>query len=208
MNNHNDIFSNEFFSFISNFADTNPLELRLKMHGKEPDFDINDAICQIECRRKCRKKLSRFIQNEHFLFPSAIAAEQASHQAVGAYHAELISNGDNVLDMTAGLGIDSLSMSIKAASVKSCELDPHKAEILAHNSLALGCNNIEVITGDSVEFLKNSQDSYDVVFIDPARRGNDSSRLYNLHDCQPDVTTILPLILKRSQRLLIKASPP
>lgn len=154
MNNHNDIFSNEFFSFISNFADTNPLELRLKMHGKEPDFDINDAICQIECRRKCRKKLSRFIQNEHFLFPSAIAAEQASHQAVGAYHAELISNGDNVLDMTAGLGIDSLSMSIKAASVKSCELDPHKAEILAHNSLALGCNNIEVITGDSVEFLK------------------------------------------------------
>lgn len=49
--------------------------------------------------------------------------------------------------------------------------------------------------------------SFDVIFIDPARRGDQNARLYNLHDCQPDILSLLPLLRKRCDRLFIKASP-
>ena len=46
-----------------------------------------------------------------------------------------------------------------------------------------------------------------MIYIDPARRGKSQERLYALSDCEPDVLLLLPVLLKRCKRLIIKMSP-
>lgn len=68
--------------------------------------------------------------------------------------------------------------------------------------------NIRVINSDSVKFLlSESTESFDTVFIDPARRDSSNERVYNFHDCQPDILNLQKKILSADKRLLIKGSP-
>jgi 16S rRNA G966 N2-methylase RsmD len=210
-------FPDSFFRFIASHEAENPAELRLRYHGKPADFDVDLAITQIECRRKTAKKLRRFNSSQRVLFPSVVAAEQSSHESVASFHASLISPGSRIADMTAGLGIDVMAMAANAASVTAFELDPLKAACLTHNCHELGFVNIDVVNGDSVigvlggeEASKNIGDNskkYDYIFIDPARRGEFNSRVYNFHDCQPDIIRLHTELLSHCSTLIIKASP-
>lgn len=142
-----------------------------------------------------------------FIFPTLLSSEQASHQSIAYYHASLLEKDNNILDMTAGLGIDAISFARKGADVTAIELDKIKCEALQHNIKVEKKNNISVINADSVNWIKQSSYHFDAIFIDPARRGNDKARLYNLHDCSPDVVLLQDEIMSHCKRLLIKASP-
>lgn len=196
-----------FFDFIKSHENEDPASLRLRLHDKELGFDVNFAITQIECRKKCRKKLAGFLLNPRFLFPNEVSSEQASNEAVARFHAGLIEDCGSLLDMTSGLGIDVITMSRSARNVASCEIDKQKAMALKWNASILSAENITVLNVDSVEWLRDNDSVFDVIFIDPARRGDQNARLYNLHDCQPDILSLLPLLRKRCDRLFIKASP-
>ncbi len=218
----------EFTTFVKRNLKENPSSLRLKHHGKAENFDVDFAITQIECRQKTKKKLKSFIANDGFIFPTQLAAEQASHEAVARYHASLIGKDDSLacvglsspfegtsptekgvslLDMTAGLGIDVMSMSRCCDHTTACELDEIKAEALIHNCEVLGLKNVEIITGDSSEWVEKSEKYFDLIFIDPARRNEDNARTYNFHDCQPDILKLQEILPSKTSRLLIKASP-
>lgn len=200
--------SPEYLGFIKSNEKTDVSMLRMKCHGKPFGFNLEQALIQIECRQRCRLKLKNFISDPCFMFPSVIAAEQSSHQAIAVFHASLTECNGTVLDMTSGLGIDAITISGKVNEVIACELDPDKAEALAYNCKIRNINNIEVKNCDSIEFLKSyCSDRIDVIFIDPARRGTDNSRLYNLKDCLPDVLGMMPLLEEKGIRILIKASP-
>lgn len=199
--------SQDFFDFIAANSHADTTQLRLKGHGKNYDFDFDLAVTQITCRNKNKRKLGNFIVREKFLFPSELAAEQATHQAVAEFHRSIINENVSLLDMTAGLGIDVLSMAPKFREVTACELDTLKAEILKYNSDVCGINNLSVINTDSIKWLEENDYFFDIIYIDPARRGFDNSRVYNFHDCQPDILKNLKLLTGRSNRLFIKASP-
>ena len=192
--------------FIELYKSEDPIKLLLSLKQEDFSFDLKWAVNQIECRQKQTKKLSEFISNPLFLFPDTLAAEQASHQVVARYHASLISGNQKILDMTSGLGIDSLSLAAKN-NVTSLELDSLRAETLSQNAKVLNIDSITVINADSVEFLKNTNTVFDLIFIDPARRDNTNKKVYNLHDCLPDVINIQNLLLEKSEKILIKASP-
>lgn len=179
-------------------ADT--LKLMLK---SEPDlpFDKRFAVMQIECRKKAKNKIPELLANERFLFPKAISAEQCTHQQVAKFHASLFQPTDSVLDMTMGLGVDSYYISQRVASLKAIELDEEIAAAGAHNYA------FTVVNADSVAWLAQTDERFDAVFIDPARRGDGGARLYGLADCAPDVLSILPTIKAHAKRLYIKASP-
>lgn len=197
----------EFTAFVARNLKENPSTLRLRHYGKSENFDVDFAIVQIECRQKTKKKLKTFIAHDNFIFPTQLSAEQASNEAVARYHASLADEGSTLLDMTAGLGIDVMSMSRHCNQVTACELDELKAEALKHNCKVLGLHNISVVTGDSSELLLENENRFDIIFIDPARRGEDNARTYNFHDCQPDILKLQKILPAKTNRLLIKASP-
>ena len=191
--------------WIKAHANDDPLKLRLKYGG---DSEKEFAILQIECRRKAASKLSDTLSCEAFEFPTALSAEQCTSDMLAGYHARLIEDGVRVLDMTFGLGIDAFHLARKASVVDGVEISPEVAEAGQHNAAALGADNVKVICGDSMEVLGSlAPDSYDVIFIDPARRGDAGQRLYALSDCRPDVTALLPRMLEVAPKVIVKASP-
>lgn len=181
--------------------------LRLACRKRNFDFDVENAITQIECRKKTEHKLKNFLECSDFFFPDSISAEQASHQAIALYHASLMGDSKEVADLTAGLGIDVLTMAGKCLQCTAIELDSEKALTLKANAKALGIKNITVINQDSISFLSENNKKFDVIYVDPARRGADKQKVFNLRDCSPDVVTHQDLINSQAKRIFIKASP-
>lgn len=199
-------FDDNTWDWIEQHRDCDTTRLRLatrKNDGMSMDF----AILQIECRRKAAKKLAKTLQNPRFIFPTTLSAEQCTSDRLAEFHVSLIHAGDQLLDMTSGLGIDVFHLSSKASSVTAIDIVPEIAEALAINATTLKCDNVTAINADSCEYLRNSDAHYDVIFIDPARRGDGGKRLYALSDCHPNVIELLETIRKRCNRLIIKASP-
>lgn len=194
-----------FWKFVNDNAGGDAAKLRLKYHGVEGEFDYPFAITQIECRKKYAKKLRHTLAaNPEFLFPSALAGEQATSDLLATYHASLINDGDRVADLTAGLGIDASHLAERAKAVTAVEREDLKAECLEHNFGA----KLRVVNGDCREYLEGvDDDALDVAFIDPARRAADGSRVFALSDCEPDVIEMLALLRRKAKRLIVKASP-
>lgn len=166
-------------------------------------------ILQIEMRRKHGAKFARTLsENSRFVFPSSLAAEQATSDVIADFHATLIDDGWVVADLTSGLGIDAMAFARKAKAVVAIERNVDVAEALRGNSQQLG--NIEVITGDCRDIIGKwiaEGRRFDAVFVDPARRGVDGRRLFALSDCEPDVVAMMPDLGKITSRLIVKASP-
>lgn len=177
---------------------------RLKAAGNAEELN---RILQEECRARCSSKLYRTLECADFIFPSLLAAEQCTSDDIAARHAELVPPGSGVLDMTCGLGIDAFHIARRAASVTMIDINPATAEAARRNSRALGLDNVEVVCADSTQWLGLSNRHFDVIFIDPARRGAGGSRLFALKDCNPDVVTLLPLLRRHADKIIIKASP-
>ncbi len=195
----------EFCQWVASHIDDDPVKLRLKWQGKLPWANL--AILQIECRRKSRKKLAEELTCPTFFFPTALSAEQCTSDILADFHASLIRPGNTLLDLTCGLGIDVYHAACRASEVTAVDMNPEITEAVIHNAAALGRDNITAVTADCREFIKNTDKHYDVVFIDPARRGTNGERIYRLADCSPDVTSMLGDIAAVSNRLIVKASP-
>jgi len=185
-------------------ADVN--RLRLSHHG---DRAMDSVITQIDCRQRASKKLGNTLKlAPKFMFPSTISAEQCTSDALASVHARLCSGSHRVLDMTCGLGIDTFHIARMAGHVTACEINDETSQCAVHNAQLLGLQNVEIKTADSEEYLSGLKtDSFDCIFIDPARRGAYGKRLYALSDCKPDVARILPRLLEIAPRVVIKASP-
>ncbi len=168
---------------------------------------LDTAILQIECRRKSRKKLAEELACPTFFFPTALSAEQSTSDLLADFHASLIAPGSTVLDLTCGLGIDVYHAARRASEVTAVDINQEITDAIRHNSTALALDNVTAVTADCREFVKNTDRRYDVVFIDPARRGANGERIYRLADCSPDVTSMLTDIAAVSPRLIVKASP-
>ncbi|MDE6017548.1 MAG: class I SAM-dependent methyltransferase [Muribaculaceae bacterium] len=201
--------------FVRMHANDDVNTLRLKFAGKRNceknidfDFDIEFALTQIESRRKTKKKLPDFVSYPDFIFPTTLSAEQASNEAVARFHASLISSSSSLLDLTAGLGIDDMTFALKGIQVTACEIDSIKCEALQHNAKVMGISdNLSVVCGDSIDFISNHKDQFDVVFADPARRNETGGKIHALSNCKPDILAAMQDILSISNRLLVKCSP-
>lgn len=164
------------------------------------------AVIQIECRQKFGKKLADTLSaHPHWLFTSVLSGEQSTSDMLASFHASLIPEGAFVADLTAGLGIDCLHLSAKTKELTAIEIDRIKADALRQN---LHYPNVNVVCDDCRNFITNYHGAkFDVVFIDPARRGADGSRIFSLSDCHPDVTEMLPRLRKIADTLIVKMSP-
>ncbi|MCM1141163.1 MAG: class I SAM-dependent methyltransferase [Muribaculum sp.] len=203
--------SQDFFDFIRQHQHDDVNSLRLKYSGKvffESGLPLELAFIQIEARRKTKKKLPTFLSYPSFIIPSLVAAEQASNEAVANFHSSFVDPSSNLLDLTAGLGIDDMSFAKAGCKVTACDIDPMKCEVLTYNSKIIGTEgNLNIICQDSLEFLNNTSQSFDIIFADPARRSYQGKRLHALAECQPDILSGMQTIMSHTDRLMVKCSP-
>ncbi len=203
--------SEKMIEFVQEHENEDTTTMRLKYAGEKAtsfEFDLDFALIQIEARKKAKQKIPGFLANPYFVFPTLLSAEQASNEAVAKYHAKLIAGSSSILDMTAGLGVDDMSIAKTGVAVTACEIDQIKCEALEHNAKVMGLgDHILVVCEDSIEYIKTQNKTFDMVFADPARRSSTGSKVHALSDCQPDILASLDNILSIAPRLLVKSSP-
>lgn len=203
INNLND----DFYKFIENHKYDDALTLTLKKNVNS-DFPYDFAIDQIICRQKTRRKLFHWIQKNKFLFPTRLSAEQASNECVALYHALVAGKNKKILDMTAGLGIDAMTMSLYGNNVIAVELDKIKTDILKHNIKLLELKDFFIVNDDCINYLNQHNGKiFDIIFIDPSRRNDSNQRLYAFKDTVPDIISNFNLIKNKCSKLMIKGSP-
>lgn len=189
------------FQWIADHAAEDVTRLRLR-HGAERAADI----LQIECRRRFGGKLRHTLAaNPEFVFPTALAGEQSTSDALAAYHSSLLQEGERVADLTAGLGVDAMAMSLKA-NVVAVEMEQLKVDALRLNARHLP--QLTAVCADCRHWLaEQAEKAFSTVFIDPARRAADGGRVYALSDCEPNVVEMLGQLRRVCNRLIIKVSP-
>jgi len=200
-------FPEEFFDFVKAHCGDDPTKLRLRFHGDSRPW-IPSAINNIAALRKKRKfRLNDGTDFTPKIIPLELSAQQATSAQVAMLHSGLAKDSLNVLDMTFGLGMDARFLAMNPARhILGFDLREELVDAARVNFIDFP--NVEIRKGDSIKFLEGYEGKpFDMVFIDPARRGNEGERLYNLHDCQPDLIGLLPQIKRKSHRLMAKLSP-
>lgn len=201
------IYSDTFYDFVETHLNDDVSRLLLSASRYDENIDVRAAALQIQCRQKTAHKLTPLLAHPRFIFPDLISAEQASDWRVANYHACVIGGDKTIMDMTAGLGVDSIFLAGKGHQIISIDVDSNKADILRYNANLLRLKNIDVLTGDSVKFFRDKSYHIDSIFIDPARRNQNNQRTYALSDCQPDIVSIHREMLEMGMEVWIKASP-
>lgn len=194
-----------FTSFVQDHLDEDPAHLLLKYAGKT-DFDLKFAVQQIQARQKAKHKLPTWISNPNLLFPASISMEQASSEDTAMFKSTLV-NGHNMIDLTGGLGIDTYYLSKSFQKATYCEKQEILASLALHNFHQLDKDKFHVINGDSLNYLDKTQDTFDLLYLDPARRGEYNQKLYKLSDCEPDVVSNWHKLKSKSKSVMIKTSP-
>lgn len=192
------MINKEQIEFIKNNINADVRELALKK-GKVPF--LNDFILtQISSRQKAKKKLPNFYNNYDLIFPSSLSIQQSSSEQTAKYKSQLI-NGEKLIDLTGGFGIDSYYFSKVVKSVDLIEIDGELSKIVNYNFDKIDAKNINVLNADSEKVNLNS---YNWIYIDPDRRKS-GKKNFLIKDLKPDLNKIISANIE--SKYLIKMSP-
>lgn len=191
--------------FIRDNLQQQPAALMLQA-GRYPDLPVAELVQQIQARQKAISKLPSWAANLDLIFPANISVEQSSSEGTAAFKASLVT-GKLLVDLTGGFGADSYYFSKSFEQVIHVEQNQDLSEIANYNFNVLGAGNIQTIATTAAQFLQSFTGHADVLYLDPARRGGRSEKLHLLQDCEPDILGLLPVLLQKADKVLLKASP-
>ncbi|MGL4992777.1 MAG: THUMP-like domain-containing protein [Bacteroidales bacterium] len=198
-------FTKDIFQFIEDHKSEDPSRLILNAK-KYPSIDVPFCVEQIIVRRQVKDKLPSWSNNSRVLFPSKLASEQCSSEVAARYKQRLVMAANKGCDLTGGLGIDSSFLSKGCEKFYYFERYPLYCDVARHNFKELGLTQIEVIEGDSTKLFE-SLPQLDFIYVDPARRSDCNKRIFELTDCEPDVSALYYSLLNKAKRLIVKLSP-
>ncbi len=190
--------------FARRHLDADLAGLVLSAH-QYPDIAVRNVVPCIAALRKLRIKVPLWFRFDLDI-PPALSVEQASSEIAARFKASLFS-GQRMLDLTGGVGVDAFFWSASFEEVFYVERDPELAESARHNFALLGAKNIRVLTAEAESFLHFGTDTFDLIYLDPARRDENRQRMFRLEECSPNVLTLRERLLQRAPRVLIKAAP-
>lgn len=202
--------SAEFRQFVQDHLHEDPALLLLKF-GAKVSFDLKEAVQQISARKKASKKLSEWTSNPDIHFPSSISLEQSSSEETARFKAKEIS-GKYMIDLTGGFGVDSFYLSQTFDKAIYCEQQAELFQISKYNLELLEpleglSRKFDFFNGDGLEYLRDSDVHYDLIYADPARRGKGNQKLYKIQDCEPDLVSSWDLLKSKADQILLKYSP-
>lgn len=160
---------------------------------------------QVEGKQKSKNKLPAWFQKEGLLYPVRLSMEQCSSELTAQYKAQL-SKGENFIDLTGGFGVDSYFISQSFSKGVHCELNSELQTIVAHNFNTLGAN-IRSFNKDGLKHLQKTSKQFDLIYIDPARRGIRNQKVIRLEDYTPNILDHLDLLFEKGKQILLKTAP-
>jgi len=174
--------------------------LRSKLNSETKQIIANF----LKFKKKLEIKFPSIYKN--ILFINSKSFEQASSEAAAKFKASLIS-GEKGIDITGGLGIDTIFFSYRFQKFFYCEKNAEIFENFKRNLANFNITNIETLNLDGISFLQNCRDNeFDFIYVDPSRRNN-NDKIYELRKCEPDIIYNINLMLSKGSLVLAKISP-
>ena len=157
---------------------------------------------QVKYLQRAKHKLPRLYGAGCIIPPRAF--EQSSSEESACVKAI---SGESILDLTCGLGIDTMSFAERFDRVVALERDEVLARVVRYNLELLGIKNVEVVATTAEEYLSRCEEHFDWVFVDPDRRSAEGKKMVRMEDCSPNVLEQMSNIERIASRLGVKLSP-
>ncbi|MDP4239182.1 MAG: SAM-dependent methyltransferase [Bacteroidota bacterium] len=190
--------------FITEHGKEDIFTLKLKYRNNS-EVNIDLAIRQITGKQKIKSKVPLFYHTEDLLYPVQLSLEQSSSESTAMYKSTLC-EGNSLVDLTGGFGVDCCFMSEHFQEVTYVERQPELCELARHNFKTLHKDHIRVVNSETENYL-TEMGPVDWIYLDPARRGSGGKKVVLLSDCEPDVSALSSLLLEKANRVMIKLSP-
>lgn len=191
--------------FINDNLKTEPSKLLLK-GIPFTNVDAKAVIEQIEAKTRCKKKLPTWFNTQNIYYPNKLNIEQTSSETTANYKANLIS-GKSLIDLTGGFGVDAFYFSKTIKNVTHCEINQELSNIVVHNFDALNASSIKCLNNNGIDALKQLDQPFDWIYIDPSRRDDSKTKVFLLSDCAPNVKTHQDVLFNYAEHVMIKTSP-
>jgi 16S rRNA G966 N2-methylase RsmD len=170
------------------------------------EVSIQELANQILAKQKSEKKLPTWFSSKKIYYPTKLSIEQTSSEITAKHKANLIS-GESIIDITGGFGVDCYYFSKHFKQVTHCEINEELSTIVKHNYQQLKIDNISTVSGNGVDFLKNTTQRFDCIYIDPSRRSDVKGKVFLLKDCLPYIPPKIDYFFTKTKQILIKVSP-
>lgn len=188
----------EFRQCVLRNIERDPVAVALDKHVANAAL----VATQVKYLQRAKHKLPRLHEAGCIIPPRAFeqssSEESAGVKAIG---------GGSLLDLTCGLGIDTMTFAERFDRVVALERDEVLARVVRYNLGLLGIKNVEVVTTSAEEYLQQCQEHFDWVFVDPDRRSAEGKKMVRMEDCSPNVLEQMPHIERIADRLGVKLSP-
>ncbi len=193
--------------------DTDRCRSLIDRHLRDDPYSLafalkSDPRCSVVVRRQIAnlQKAEKKIPSYHAarcIVPSLPYEQCSSEEAAG----RKLYEGALCIDLTCGLGVDAFHFSKRFARVVAVERDPSLARIAEINFGRLGCDNMEVVNDWAENFVARYRgEKADLVYLDPARR-KEGRKVFLIEDCSPNLTELLPGLLRIGKKVVVKLSP-
>ncbi len=169
-----------------------------------PEVSMQEIVQQIKGKQVSQKKFP-FLLKDGIIFPPQLSLEQSSSEKTALYKSELL-KGKKFIDLTSGFGIDAYYLSKNFNEITLVEQNPELLEIVEHNWTVLE-KKARFINQKLEDFLTQNEETFDVIYLDPARRDNNKNKVFLLEDLSPNILEIQGKLLSISNQVVIKLSP-
>ncbi len=195
---------------IEQYADSDVNALALKLRDSD-NVDSKFVLRQIAGSQVMRRKMPQWASNPDVQYPDHLPLEQCSSFFTANYKKEigerLLTTFDKSADLTGGFGVDFFVMSENFSHAIYAERNTNLCDVVRHNFEVLHRSNAEFLNSDGVDFIKNTSEHFNLVFIDPARRNSVGKKTVRIEDCEPDILLFQDIMIKKADVVMIKLSP-
>ena len=198
------LINEKTWGFVRQHANDDVRKLALQ-GTKDAEVDLQTALQQIAGRQTARKKLPSWAEVEGVIYPPHLNMEQCSSEQTARYKVKIAGEGESMVDLTGGLGVDFYWMSQGFSQRTYVEQNELLCAIAQENFRRLG-RSCCVCCCDTATYL-TEMPHVSLAFLDPARRNEHGGRTYGIEDCTPNVLELLPLLVQKADRILLKLSP-
>ena len=192
----------------------NDVRLLALQARRDGDVDLPWALDQIQGWQTARRKLPTWAGIDGIVYPPHLSMEQCSSEQTALYKCGIMDSlpvacHETLIDLTGGFGVDFSFMATRAKHAVYIERLEHLCDTARHNFPLLGLNHVTVTHAVAEDVLSNLDTipASTLLYLDPARRDDNSSRTYAIADCTPNVLEMKDRLLEVAHHVLIKLSP-
>ncbi|MEN8815243.1 MAG: methyltransferase [Nonlabens sp.] len=194
----------EINEYLRGCLHENAADFMLKKHPYNEVSNL-ELTQQLVGLQKAKNKFPWLFKYQNIIYPPKVNLEQTSSEVTAIYKSQLL-DIDTMIDITGGFGID------VSAFAKACTTTTHvefssSLQPYAQRSFLVQGISTKSFQADGIEFLKQSKEVYDLVYVDPSRKTDSHSKAVLLKDYEPNVIDNLDLLLNKGRNVMIKTSP-